>query len=265
MNNRFTRLEFGRAANPQQDTTTDKLQLGTPVRSAGYHLALADSQARDGEFELALQSYTRALREDRALVCAWVGQVQMLVELGEHAEARLWADKSLELFRSNGDLLAAKAIACVRMKEQHAAVACSDASLSSPGSSAGRWISRGEVMLLTAAGRARDCFEKALAEPGTDWYQRVQIARVYLYHDKPAAALEAATLAHELNPGHATPWTVLARCHMANGRRDRATTCIARALEIDPGNRIAKSAQRELAQIGRTSAFSRALKGWFSR
>ena len=39
----------------------------------------------------ALQLYTRALGQNRAVIPAWVGQVQMLVELGEYHEARLWA------------------------------------------------------------------------------------------------------------------------------------------------------------------------------
>lgn len=265
MSNRFSRLEFEQPATAHADTTADKAKQGTPIRSASYHFSMAETQARASEFELALQAYTRALREDRSLIPAWVGQVQMLVELGEYAEARLWADKSLELFRNNGDLLAAKARACVRMRDMRAAEICSDASVSAPGSSPGRWLSRGEVMLLSSPARARDCFEKSLAEPGTDWYERVLIARAYLFHDKPAVATEFATLAQEMNPRHATPWIVLARCHMAHGRMDRAQTCVARALEIDPQNRIARLVRSETTSAGTYRTLGRVLKGWLSR
>lgn len=263
MSDRFSRLEFEHART-QQDAEL-RPDPGTPVRSAEYYHAMADAQCRAGEYELSLQSYTRALREDRARVAAWVGQVQMLVELAEYGEARLWADKSLELFKSNGDLLAAKARACARMKDPRAANACSDASLQSPGSSSLRWLSRGEVMLPTSPARARDCFDKALNEPGADWHERLQIARVYLHYDKPTAAIDFACQAQEMNPAHPTPWTVMARCYLAHGRREKAAACIGRALEVDPENRIAKLVRVEVIRTDRTSAMGRAMKGWFAR
>jgi hypothetical protein len=60
--------------------------------------------------------------------------VQMLVMLGEHREARLWADKALELFSNNGELLAAKAQACARLSDRRASFAWAGPGRSAPSS-----------------------------------------------------------------------------------------------------------------------------------
>jgi Flp pilus assembly protein TadD len=44
----------------------------------------------------------------------WTGQVRMLIELKEFHEAKLWADKALEKFPNEPELLAAKAVALAR-------------------------------------------------------------------------------------------------------------------------------------------------------
>ncbi len=54
----------------------------------------------------------------RSIECscpAWVGQVQMLVQLQEYPQASLWSQKALELFPSHGDLMAGQAQAECRM------------------------------------------------------------------------------------------------------------------------------------------------------
>jgi predicted Zn-dependent protease len=182
----------------------------------------------------------------------------MLVELGEYNEARLWSDKALELFRNNGDLLAVKATACLRAGDGRAAHECSDASIASPGSSPVRWRGRGEVILNKAASRARDCFEKSLAEPQADWFDRVAIARVYLFHRQPAAAAQYAQSAVELQSGHAYCWYVLARCQEALGWTDRALESYGRAVQLSPELQAAGDALRTLS---RSSGFAR-MRNW---
>ena len=56
-----------------------------------------------------LRFYSRALEEDKTLIVGWVGQVQMLVQLGELKEAETWARKALELYPNNPELLAGRA------------------------------------------------------------------------------------------------------------------------------------------------------------
>ena len=69
----------------------------------------ADLSRRAGQYENALTFYSRALELDRSVVGGWVGQVQMLVQLGEYPEADLWGRKALELFPNNGEAMAGRA------------------------------------------------------------------------------------------------------------------------------------------------------------
>lgn len=263
MSGRFAKLEVREQA--RLEAVEPESLLGTPVRTPQYDLTLAAEAWRSGRFETALQMYTRALGGDRALIAAWVGQVQMLVELAEYPEARLWADKALELFKNNGDLLAAMAQACLRQGDLKAAVTSSDLSLQSQGSSALRWRVRAEVMLRSAARRARDCFEKSLAEPGADWFERVLVARVYLHHRQPAAALQYAQAGVDMQPSLAYPWLILGRCQAALGMRERAATSYGRCGQLPGGQADAAAALRELEQIGRVGRLRRWFGGAFSR
>lgn len=255
MSDRFRHLELRES---EQEHTPRAQVSGHPTGTARGNLEMADLSSRSGEFERALQLYTRALGQDRSLVPAWVGQVQMLVELDELAEARLWSDKALELFRNNGELLAAKARACARLGDHRAAVACSDASLQSPGSSPARWQARGEVMLARSTARAKDCFEKSLAEPGADWFDRVLIARIHLWHDRATAALEHAQVAVGLKPSHAYCWLVVGRCQEALGWCDMAAASYERCLELQPGHAEAATGLHAV----RTRTLVNRVKGW---
>jgi tetratricopeptide (TPR) repeat protein len=263
MSGRFAKLEV-RERPDVASSESDQL-LGTPVRTPQHDVALATEAWRSGHFETALQMYTRALRGDRALLVAWVGQVQMLVDLGEYPEARLWCDKSLELFKNNGELLAAKAQSCLRQGDASSAIVCSDSSLQSPGSSALRWRVRGEVLLRDAAARARDCFEKSLAEPGADWFDRVLIARVYLFHRLSTAALQYAQVGVDMQPSNPYPWLILGRCQAAMGMRDRAITSYGRCMQLPGLQADASAALRELDRIGRVARVRQWLGGLFSR
>ena len=140
MSGRFANLEFG---DEQHDSLEAQQGERTMERSAKEFLSRADEEYRWGSFDKALRLYTRALHEDRAAIPAWVGQVQMLVQLDECHEANVWSDKALELFRNNSELLAAKAQACARLHDHKTGLACSDASLQASGSSPWRWIVRG--------------------------------------------------------------------------------------------------------------------------
>lgn len=269
MTGRFSRLEFGSAARSEEHVdgasraATDKALAGTPARSAGHFHSQAGAAARAGQFEQGLQLYTRALREDRALLPAWVGQVQMLVDLSEFREARLWADKALELFKGNGDLLAAKSRACLRQGDRPAALTSSDASLQSPGSSPDRWVARGEVMLDSRGARARDCFEKALVEPGADWFVRVAVARTYLFHHKPAPGFEFADAAVRGDAAQPYAWVIRGWCLRELGHDARALESARRGLDLDARCAAARELISAL-ESGSSSGLLRRVKGWFT-
>lgn len=259
MSKRFKHLELRQVQEQAQEGVGEV--SGTPVRTAEDDMRLAVEANRLGRFERALQMYTRALREQRGLIPAWVGQVQMLVELDEFAEARLWSDKALEIFRDNGELLAAKAQACARLGDRRAAFACSDASMQSPGSSPLRWQARGEVLLASDRRRARDCFEKSLAEPQADWFDRLVVARIHLFYRRAAAAMEFAQAAVKLKPAHVYCWYVLGQAQEAMAWPAEAQESYQRCAELSADFPEARAALEAI--VGRPVSWT--LRRWIGR
>ena len=247
MPGRFTNLEFDDNARQELDVTPEV--RGGLTRDEHHYLASADEEYRWGRFEKALQMYTRCLERDRSAVRAWVGQVQMLVQLGEYSEARLWSDKALELFRDNGELLAAKAQACVRLADTQAGMACSDSSLRSPGSSAWRWIVRGEVLLAKRQKYFDRCFDKALAEPDVDWFDRVVIGRIYLFYRRATNALQHFQEVILLQPTQGYLWYEIGNCQAALGLIAVARTSYERCLETRANYAEARLAIDALPQV----------------
>ncbi len=262
MAGRFSNLELTPAAS-EAVVAQAPVVKGEPVRTAADHFEAAEQAYRRGRFEPALRMYTRALGENRALVAAWVGQVMMLVELGEYREARLWSDKALELFKNNGDLLAAKALACVRAGDRTSAAASSDAAVAAPGSSALRWRARAEVMLAESKGLAKECFAKALAEANATWFDAVEVARACLFHNAPGLALEFAQMAAAKRASQGYCWLVLGRCQEAMGLASHARFSYARCIELDTGLDEARKAAAELDRRGVISKMIHRIRGVF--
>lgn len=264
MAGRFTRLEFSDEGRQRDEHQPQSLE-GTPVRDAQHFFALATEACLLGRFETALQMYTRSVREDRTLIPAWVGQVQMLVQLNECSEARLWSDKALELFRDHGDLLAAKSQACLRLGDVPTAMACSDTSLRSPGTSPWRWEVRGEVLLSRGESLYRTCFQKALAEPLADWFDRVIISGMLLFHDHAMAAIDFAQQAASLRATHPGVWFALGQCQAALGWNDQAEETFARCLQLTPRLEEAVQAIENLRSQTVLDRLARRIGGWFRR
>jgi tetratricopeptide (TPR) repeat protein len=263
MPGRFANLEFDDQQHAEQRELETHARQYTRGDAAETLLTQASGEYRWGQFESALRLYTRALREDRTLIPAWVGQVQMLVQLGECHEARLWSDKGLELFRNNGELLAAKAQACTRLNDFKSATACSDASLAAPGSSPWRWIARGEVLLARRQKFAAECFQRAVAEPAAEWFDHVVIARIQLYYGRVTNALHALKQALELEPTHGYVWYEMGNCQRALGLVPAAAESYQRCLDLRADYAEAEHALESLS--GGSSLFARLrliLGGW---
>ncbi|MFH1746678.1 MAG: hypothetical protein ABIG44_06490 [Planctomycetota bacterium] len=229
MPGRFANLEFDNEQHNRQDAEV----LGSSMEDLAtryYEQALEASHW--GQYEAALRLHTRALGEERACVAAWVGQIQMLVLLGECHEARVWSDKALDIFRNHGDLLAAKAQACVRLKDHKTALACSDNALQVEGESPWRWQVRGEVLLARKERFHDECFQKALVQPAADWFDRVIIARILCYYRRLTAALAYLQEAVQLAPTHGGPWYELGQCQVALGFIAPAHESFQRCLEL---------------------------------
>lgn len=259
MPGRFTNLEFD---DQEHVAEPPAVTLQGAENSIPDYLQSADDARQWGRYEAALRFYTRALQEERSLVPAWVGQVQMLVQLDECHEARVWSDKALELFRNNGELLAAKAQACARLGDLGTALACSDAALQSAGSSPWRWIARGDVLLARQQKYADECFQKAVAEPGATWFERVVIARVYTHYRRFVNALQYLKEATQLEPTHGYGWFELGQCQLALGFAPSADDSFRRCLELRPDY---AEAQKALDTLSRGMTLSAWLRGLFRR
>ena len=91
MPGRFANLEFNEEARERQSEAVEP--AGRTREDEQDYLRKADEAYRSGSFDTALRLYTQSLGQDRKLVAAWVGQVQMLVQLGEYHEARIAAER----------------------------------------------------------------------------------------------------------------------------------------------------------------------------
>ena len=95
---RFNNLEFGeefegRLQSRQQSGGQQRL-----IKDETYYVAQAQFAFENGQFEEALRLYAKILEYNPRNASAWAGQVRMLIELNEFAEAKKWADKALERF-----------------------------------------------------------------------------------------------------------------------------------------------------------------------
>ncbi|HEV3007188.1 MAG TPA: tetratricopeptide repeat protein [Pirellulales bacterium] len=238
---RFDKLEFG------EKVTDSAPRLAKPGPGEGQKswLEIADRQRRSGQYENALRHYSRALEDDKTLVTGWLGQVQMLVQLGEWPEAELWARKALELFPSHGDLLAGRAGALCRQGDPSQALAVCDGAMKQPGVSAYRWLVRGEIMVATRRDADRHCFDKA-QQLDSDWLVGLESSLVYLHYRQPSKALDRVRRAVERAPDQYHLWYVQGSCQSKAGLDQAARQSFQRCLELCPRH---VEAERELAAL----------------
>src|ERR1041384_7041335 len=145
---RFVNLEFG-------DESERRSQSTPPARTTdeAFHLDAANAAFANAEFESALRSYSKVLEFNPNNAAAWTGQVRMLIELGEFKEAKLWADKALEHFPHEPELLATTAAAPARRGDVRAPLLFPDASSEERGDTPYLWLARGDVLLARKESR----------------------------------------------------------------------------------------------------------------
>jgi tetratricopeptide (TPR) repeat protein len=239
---RFDRLEF---ENPQETQAAAQTRPRQQTDHDDRHwMNLADENRRLGLYESSLKYYSRALEVDKSLVAAWVGQVQMLIMLGEFPEAELWSRKALELFKNNAELMAARAQALCRTGDLKEAQAMCDAALAQQGQSAYPWLARGEVMVARKEQIDEYCFDKAIAFD-RDWLLLVEIAAIYLHYQRAAKALKRCREAVEKAPDQVLCWYRQALCELALDMPIAARKSFMRCLQVHPNHADAK-AQLEL-------------------
>lgn len=226
---RFDKLEF-----PDDSPKPAAPRTDTPAEFDERHwLSQADQHRRTGNYENALRFYSRALEIDKSLVLAWVGQVQMLVQLGEHPQAELWARKSLEMFPNHTDLLSGRAQALCRLGDLQQAHTLSDAGMLQRGDSPYGWVVRGELMVAGKQTTDRHCFDRAMVV-SRDWVVPLEIALVYLHYRYPSKAVQRAQAAVQAESTAYYAWFVLGRCQQELGFTDAARNSFQRCIELCP-------------------------------
>jgi len=241
---RFVNLELG------GDSEDRSRRQGAPVKDEEHYSAEALAAFQNGNFESALRLYSKVLEFNPLNPEAWTGQVRMLIELGEFREAQLWADKALEKFSHEPELLAAKAVALARGGDLQGALTLSDTSIEERGGTPYVWLARGDVLLARKEPRAEYCLEKALNLSPQDWFIGWLAARIRCYYEQFALALKLLQQALEWNPGHFLLWLELGRCQQALGLEGLAAHAYAQARQLNPQCQQAIEAQRDVPRAG---------------
>lgn len=240
---RFQKLEFNEHRE-QSQTSTPALKDGA------FHLAEAQRAFARGRFEQALRSYAKVIEFEPGNTAAWAGQVRMLIELGEPAEARLWADKALDQFPNEPELLAAKAVALARTGDLQAALMFSDAAVEAGTHLPYAWLARGDVLLARREKRAEYSFDKALGLAPGDWMVRWLISRIHAFHRQFARAVRFAQEALELDTTQAAAWLQFGQCQLALGLNGSAIHSFEQAEQLDPECRPSEETKSKLAGSG---------------
>jgi len=252
---RFSNLELGQHDKPAAEDAP--AVAGEPVRDKDYFQERAVAAWLAGNFEEALQRFSRSLEEDGAFFDGWFGQVRMLVELAEYPEAVVWADKALEQFPEQQDLLSAKALALLAQGDVNRAQTLSDAAIAKEGQTYFVWVARAEILLARRSGVASTCLDKAIAAAGdAAAVARLEAGRVLLRAGDAGSALKPLSEAVRELPESALAWYELGRCQRALGFAE-AGAAFTRCLRLRPAWREAQAA----AHAGR----KRGVWGWFRR
>ncbi|MBI4658099.1 MAG: tetratricopeptide repeat protein [Verrucomicrobia bacterium] len=238
---RFNNLEFG---GEEEDHSVSPSYLKDEV----HYLMEAQTAFAQGRFEQALRHYAKVLEFNSKNAAAWRGQVRMLIELGEFAEAKLWADKALETVPDDPELLAAKAVALARGGDLSEAMMFSDAAIEARGETPYVWLARGDVLLARREKRAEFCFEKALGLAGRDWLHHWLISRVYFFYKQFSYAFKLAQQALALDAGRAAVWLQFGRCQLALGFVGAAENSLHQARQLDAQCRLSEQETWELSQ-----------------
>jgi tetratricopeptide (TPR) repeat protein len=185
----------------------------------------------------------------------------MLIELGELRDANAWADKALETFPNEPELLAAKSVVLARNGDTKGALVFSDASIEEQGDLPYVWLARGDVLLALKESNADYCVEKALLLAPGDWGVLWLGARIRFYHEQFAGALQLAQRAIGCDAGRAVLWIEQGQCQESLGLMEAAQDSFSRALELD---RDCEAATNALVRLRSHGMAERAL-GWWRR
>jgi Flp pilus assembly protein TadD len=256
---RFGNLELG-------DDSEDRSHSQHEPALSDEALCLAQAQHafEEGDFREALRQYSRVLEFNPHCAAAWIGQVRMLIELDEVQEAKLWADKALESFPAEPELLAAKAVALGRLEDLDAALAFSDAAIGETGSHLPYvWLARADVLLARRDKQADYCFEKALLLAPAEWLWQWLASRIRHFYQQFSLALKHAQEAVRLNATQSVVWLQLGLCQQALGLVEPARMSFEQARQLNPRCEAAAAGLAELRHVKGWARFRSSLRRMF--
>jgi len=243
---RFSQLEFGEGREPSKEPAAS----GEPVRDADYFDSQATRYWLAGDFESALRNYSRALEQNSAFYPGWLGQVMMLIELGEYHEAATWVDKALEMFPEHPELLSAKAVACARDGKTDKAMAYSDNAVTKEKLTSLVWLARAEVLPGGKGRIAENCISKAVSMAGDDApILRLQAGRLLNRRGDYCSALPYLKEAIDHLAKSALAWYELGICQVKLGRPEGVVS-LEQALKLQPNWEQASAALRKSRKRG---------------
>jgi tetratricopeptide (TPR) repeat protein len=235
------------------------------VKDESYYFSAAQAAFQKGDFESGLRLFSKVLEFNPRNVAAWTGQVRMLIELGEFREAKLWADKALEKFPHDPELLASKAVALGRSGDAQGALTFSDASVEERGDTPYVWLARADVLLARNEHRAEASFERALLLAPGDWVTAWLAARIRCYYEQFAAALKLLQQAIECKADHFFLWLQLGECQQALGLVAPARKSFEIARELNPTSVTARLKLSSISNVGLGRRFLQWLRRPFRR
>jgi tetratricopeptide (TPR) repeat protein len=257
---RFVNLEF------DSDSEERPQRLEKPLlKDESYYLSEARTAFESGNFESALRFFSKVLEFNPQNVAAWTGQVRMLIELNECKEARLWADKALERFPHDPELLAAKAVALARSGDLQGAISFSDAAIEERGDTPYVWLARADVLLARKERWADFCFEKALLLAPRDWFVAWLAARIRFFYQQFAMAFKLLQQAVSWRSDHFLLWLELGLCQKALGLVGPARDSFGLARQLNPQCTEISLHLARLSQVGLWPRLRGLVRGVFSQ
>ncbi len=244
MSSRFSNLEFHSPAGeselsspPVTAPQSELRQFVAHDRDSSYHVRKAETHEMNGFLEDALRSYSAALGEDPLLLAAWVGQLLMLLDLGEYKEADLWAGKALERFPDNPEIWACQSVALRRMGHDRRARELNDLALAGRGDKPVVWVCRGEVLAGGSNAAIAGCFRNAMQQTAKPGITGLRVGRICVRYEKNTIGLEFLTEVVGRCPTGAALWYCLGLTQEGIGLRNDAERSFRQAADLCPANK----------------------------
>jgi tetratricopeptide (TPR) repeat protein len=170
----------------------------------------------------------------------------------------VWADKALELFPEHPELLAVKAVACLRDAKAEKAIAYSDNSISKENVTPRVWLARAEVVLGRKSSVADNCISKAIGSAGNITpIIKLEAARLLRKKGDYSAAIRYLNDVVKVFPQSAMVWCEIGCCQAKLGLSG-AKASLEQSLRLRPDLEAAKTALKSVDKKG----FFRKLFNW---